>query len=125
MLSKRECPAEVFPILTGHQWSHKHGHKFSGVFDGAPGYSRMQSFHFIGKLPDQLADLNNTHTAGVLKQKIHLKRLIAVLISRKIVRNAITIHDNLSEQDLITLLDKATPLLSRCSPGTLCHWIRL
>ncbi len=44
--------------------------KISGVFDGSPRHSRMQSFDFIGKLPDQLTDLNYTHAAGILKQQI-------------------------------------------------------
>ena len=99
--------------------------KIPGVFARGPGHSRIPTFHIIGELPDELTDLNNAHAAGILKQQIRLKGRIAVLVSHQIIRNAITIHDNLSKQDLITLLDKAAPPLLRCSLKMLCRWTRL
>ena len=83
-----------------------------GVLYDTPRNGGVFPLDFIGELGNQLPDLNNAHTAGVLKEIVALKRCEIMVIPLQIVRNTLAVHNDFLENDSITHFDKATPRLS-------------
>ena len=69
------------------------------ILDRSPRDRGVLRLYFLRKLSDQFPDLDDAHTAGVLKEKIRLKSIKAVLISVQVIRDTITLADDLFKED--------------------------
>ena len=86
--------------------------KISGVLYDTPRNGGILPLDLIGELGNQLPDLNNAHTAGILKEIVALKRCEIMVIPLQIVRDSLAVHDDFLKDDSITHFDKAAPRLS-------------
>lgn len=86
--------------------------EISGVLYDTPRNGGVLPLDLIGELRNQFPDLNNAHTAGVLKEIVALKRCEIMVIPLQIVGNPLAVHDDFLEDDSITRFDKAAPRLS-------------
>lgn len=83
------------------------------VLNDTPRDRSVPLLHLIGKLRNQFADLNHTHTAGILKKMIAFKGGKIVVVSGQIVRNTLAVKNDLTQNQFITRFDRATPPLYR------------
>lgn len=86
------------------------------VFDHPPWHGRICPAHILGQQGSQLADLDNTHAAGILKQQVVLKRAVVVLVPFEIILNPVAVVNDLPDNDAVTLVDKAAPPRLKCPP---------
>ena len=83
-----------------------------GVLDYTPRNGGILPLDLIGELDNQLPDLNNAHTAGVLKEIVALKSREIMVIPLQIVRDTLAVRNNFLENDSVTRFDRAAPRLS-------------
>lgn len=86
--------------------------KISGALDYTPRNGGVLPLDLIGELGNQLPNLNNAHTAGVLKKIVALKSCEIMVIPLQIVRDPLAVHNDFLKDDSITHFDKAAPRLS-------------
>ena len=83
-----------------------------GVLYDTPRNGGVLPLDLIGELRNQFSDLNNAHTAGILKEIVALKSCEIMVIPLQIVRNTLAVHNDFLKDDSITHFDNATPRLS-------------
>ena len=86
--------------------------EISGVLYDTPRNGRVLPLDLIGELGNQFPDLNNAHTAGILKEIIALKSCKIMVIPLQIIRDTLSVHNDFLKDDSITHFDKAAPRLS-------------
>lgn len=90
--------------------------KISSIFDNSPRHGGILPFGFIRKLGNQFAYLNDTHTAGILKEMVVFKSGKIMMVTLQMIRNSPAIHDDFLENNRVMRFDKAPPLLSESFP---------
>ena len=83
-----------------------------GVLYDTPRNGGVFPLDLIGELGNQLPDLNNAHTAGVLKKIVALKSCEIMVIPLQIVGNPLAVRNNFLENGSVTRFDRAAPRLS-------------
>ncbi len=83
-----------------------------GVLYDTPRNGGILLLDLIGELGNQLPNLNNAHTAGVLKKIVALKSCEITVIPLQIVRDPLAVHSDFLKDDSITHFDRAAPRLS-------------
>lgn len=83
-----------------------------GVFYDTPRNGGILPLDLIGELGNQLPDLNNAHTAGVLKEIVALKSREIMVIPLQIVHDTLAVQNNFLENDSVMRFDRAAPRLS-------------
>lgn len=83
-----------------------------GVLDDTPRCCGILPLDLIGELGNQRPNLNNAHTAGVLKEIVTLKSCEIMVLPLQIVRDPLTVHDDFLKDDSVTHFDRAAPRLS-------------
>ena len=96
----------------------------ASILDDSPGNHGVLLFYFLGKLCNQLANLDNTHAAGILKEVVAFECAEVMVIAIQVICDALAIGDDFLEDDLVTRFDRAPPHLSQSYQGSFDQILR-
>lgn len=96
----------------------------ASVLDDTPGNHSILLFNILRKLGNQLANLDNTHAAGILKKVVTFESAKVVVVAIQIICDTIAIGNNFLKDDSITRFDRAPPRLSQSYQGSFDQRLR-
>ena len=96
-----------------------------GVLNDTPWNCLIPRLDIVRKLRNQLADLNNAHTAGILKEIVLLKSGKVMVVALQIVSDTLAIENDFLQNKPVTRFDRAPPRLSGSCLKMICRRSRL